>query len=119
MYSFFFFYSRKADPKMTTYNVGFKLVNRLTMHDLKAVQDAFMVQITQWHFSSCLFIHSHFSYHLKRLDLVVLSHGIYLFPYVAGTQAKEKPGSVMGIETIWPPEHFKMQSALIFSSSFT
>lgn len=28
---------------MTNYNGGLKLVTRLTMHDLKAVQDAFMV----------------------------------------------------------------------------
>lgn len=34
---------RKIDPKMTTFNGGYKLVNRLTMHDLKAVQDAFMI----------------------------------------------------------------------------
>ena len=30
---------------MTTFNGGYKLVNRLTMHDLKAVQDAFMVWV--------------------------------------------------------------------------
>lgn len=34
---------RKNDPKLTTFNAGYKLVNRLTMHDLKAVQDAFMI----------------------------------------------------------------------------
>ncbi|XP_027044024.1 uncharacterized protein LOC113671955 [Pocillopora damicornis] len=34
---------RKIDLKMTTFNGGYKLVNRLTMHDLKAVQDAFMI----------------------------------------------------------------------------
>ena len=28
---------------MTSYNGGLKLVTRLTMHDLKAVQDAFRV----------------------------------------------------------------------------
>ncbi|XP_015771597.1 PREDICTED: uncharacterized protein LOC107349914 [Acropora digitifera] len=36
--------SRRADPKMTSFNsAGSKLVNRLTMHDLKTVQDAFMI----------------------------------------------------------------------------
>lgn len=34
---------RKVDPKMTSYNGGLKLVTRLTMHDLKAVQDAFRI----------------------------------------------------------------------------
>ncbi|KAK2571481.1 WD repeat-containing protein 49 [Acropora cervicornis] len=36
--------SRRADPKMQSFNsAGSKLVNRLTMHDLKTVQDAFMI----------------------------------------------------------------------------
>ena len=40
---YMFVFSRRADPKMAAFNSGFKLVSRLTMHDLKAVQDAFMV----------------------------------------------------------------------------
>ena len=42
-YVYMFVFSRRADPKMAAFNSGFKLVSRLTMHDLKAVQDAFMV----------------------------------------------------------------------------
>ena len=36
---------RRADAKMTNFNGGSKLVNRLTMHDLKTVQDSFSVII--------------------------------------------------------------------------
>ncbi|XP_068715125.1 cilia- and flagella-associated protein 337-like [Montipora foliosa] len=34
---------RRADAKMTNFNGGSKLVNRLTMHDLKTVQDSFTI----------------------------------------------------------------------------